>query len=70
MSSVTETVANGIRELAIPTRVQIRFRSDINTAMRATILGRNRVMQILSIAEIGHGVGLDMICENYSTTGQ
>lgn len=60
---------DGVRQRVLPTRIRIRFRTDITTDMRATILDRGRVMQIISIAEMGRGDGLELMAENFTTTG-
>lgn len=56
-----------VRQRKLPTRLRIRFREDIDTTMRATL--RGRVMQIISIAELGRRDGLELMAENFSTAG-
>ncbi len=58
-----------VRQRTLPTRVRIRYRTDITTDMRAVILDRNRVMQLMSVAELGRGDGLEMMCEEFTTAG-
>lgn len=58
-----------LRQRTLPTRVRIRYRTDITTDMRLTIVDRSRVMQIISISEMGRADGLEMMAENYSTAG-
>ena len=58
-----------LRQATLPTRVRIRYRNDITTDMRLTIVDRSRVMQIISISELGRADGLEMMAENYSTAG-
>lgn len=58
-----------LRQRTLPTRVRIRYRNDITTDMRLTIVDRSRVMQIISISEMGRADGLEMMAENYSTAG-
>lgn len=58
-----------LRQRTLPTRIRIRYRDDITTDMRATILDRDRVMQLISISELGRGDIIELMAENYSTTG-
>lgn len=63
-----ESVVHGdLRVLVRPCRIVIRYRSTITTAMRVTLLDENRVMQIVSIAEMGRKVGLELQCEQFSS---
>jgi SPP1 family predicted phage head-tail adaptor len=64
-----EGVVGELRQRVLPTRVRIRYRTDITTDMRITILDRSRMLQIVSISEIGRGDLLEMMAENYSTAG-
>jgi SPP1 family predicted phage head-tail adaptor len=64
-----EGVAGELRQRVLPTRVRIRYRNDITTDMRITITDRSRVMQIISISEMGRGDLLEMMAENFSTAG-
>ena len=51
-----------------PSRIQIRFRTDISPDMR--ILYGARVMQIIAgPAEIGRRLGLELMAQDYSTQG-
>lgn len=50
-----------------PCRVLIRYRADVTTAMRITLLDRNRVMQITSVAEFGRREATELMCEEYSS---
>lgn len=60
---------DALRQRTLPTRVRIRWRNDIATDMRLTLGDRSRVMQIISISELGRGELLEMMAENYSTSG-
>jgi head-tail adaptor len=63
-----ETVVHGdLRVLVRPCRIVIRYRSTITAAMRVTLLDENRLMQIVSIAEMGRKVGLELQCEQFSS---
>ena len=50
-----------------PCRVLIRYRADVTTAMRITLLDRNRVMQITSVAEFSRREATELMCEEYSS---
>lgn len=58
-----------VRQRTLPTRVRIRYRTDITTDMRAVLLDRNRTMQLMSMCELGRGDGLEMMCEEFTTAG-
>ena len=57
----------GIRVLEKLTRVVIRYRSDITSNMRIVLVDRSRVMQIVSIAEVGRREGTELMCMEFST---
>ena len=61
-----EQVKQDIRVHTRPCRVLIRYRSDITTDMRVTIVERARVMQITSIAEFGRREATELMCEEYT----
>lgn len=61
-----EQVKQDIRVHTRPCRVFIRYRADITTDMRVTLLERNRVMQITSIAEFGRREATELMCEEYT----
>lgn len=68
LSGSQEGTTNDVRVLTRPCRVWIRWRADVCTTMRATLLGDSeRVMQIVGMAEIGRREGLELRCEAYST---
>lgn len=67
--NAAEASNTDVRQRTLPTRVRIRYRNDITTDMRLTLADRSRVMQIISISELGRGDGLEMMAENYSTAG-
>ena len=60
-------VNNALRMAMRPCKVAIRYRSTITTAMRVTLIDEGRVMQIVSIAEVGRKIGLELFCENFSS---
>lgn len=63
-----ETVVHGdLRVLVRPCRIVIRYRSTVTAVMRVTLLDESRVMQIVSIAEMGRKVGLELQCEQFSS---
>lgn len=61
-----ERIKEGVRTLTRPCRVLIRYRADVTTDMRVTLVDRSRVMQITSMAEIGRAEALELMCEEYS----
>jgi head-tail adaptor len=63
-----ETSVHGdLRLLVRPCRVVIRYRPTVTTLMRVTLLHENRVMQIVSIAEIGNKTATELQCEEFSS---
>lgn len=63
-----ETVVDGsLRMLMRPCKIVIRYQAAITTLMRVTLLDENRVMQIVSIAEIGRKRELELQCEQFSS---
>lgn len=63
-----ETSVHGdLRLLVRPCRIVIRHRPTVTTQMRVTLLHENRVMQIVSIAEIGFKVATELQCEEFSS---
>lgn len=63
-----ERIADGISVATRPARVRIRYRDDINAAMR--IVDGARVMQIITVpAELGRREGLEFMVEDYSPAG-
>jgi len=61
-----ESVRQGIRVLEKLTRVVIRYRADITSDMRVTLIDRSRVLQIVSIAEIGRREGTELMCMEFT----
>lgn len=55
-----------------PSRIRIRYLDGVTSAMRVVLLERgNRELKIVSgPAELGRKQGLEMMAENYSTSGQ
>ncbi len=66
LNKLSEEVSQGIRVQTRPCRVLIRYRNDLTTDMRVTLVDRSRVMQITSVAEIGRREGIELLCEAYS----
>ena len=62
-----ESNRHGIRVLEKLTRVVIRYRSDITSDMRITIVDRSSIMQIMSIAEVGRREGTELMCAEFTT---
>ena len=54
----------GVVTAARPSRVRMRYRSDINETMRFRVGGR--LLQILGMAEIGRREGLKFSCKAWS----
>jgi head-tail adaptor len=69
LPSKSEATRNGIRIATQPTRIRIRFRTDVTGDMRVVIHGAtDRICQIVSgPAEIGRREWLEMMVENYSS---
>lgn len=61
-----EAVEAGVRVATVPVRLCIRYRSDITTDMRVQLLDRGRVLQIVSVAEVGRRDGTELMCEGYT----
>lgn len=63
-----EQVSDGLSIANRPARIRIRYRSDITSDMR--IIYGTRVMQIVAgPAELGRREGLELMAEDYSTSG-
>ncbi len=71
LPSKTESVQQGIKINAKPSRVRIRYLSGVSSDMRVVVHGlTDRVMQITGgPAELGRREGIEMVCEEYSTAG-
>ena len=61
-----EATKQDIRVHTRPCRVLIRYRGDVTTDMRATLIDRGRVMQITSVAEFGRREATELMGEAYS----
>lgn len=72
-----ERLANGLEVTTRPARVRMRYRADVNAAMRLVLLRYDtaagawvpddRIMQITTVpAELGRRDGLEMMVEDYS----
>jgi SPP1 family predicted phage head-tail adaptor len=62
-----ESNKQGIRVLEKLTRIVIRYRADITSDMRVTIMDRSRVMQIASIAEVGRRDATELMGMEWTT---
>lgn len=69
LPSKSETTKDALRMATQPSRVRIRYRSDITSDMRITVHGSSdRIMQIVSgPAEIGRREWLEMMVEAYTS---
>lgn len=61
-----ENTSSGLRLLNKPCEVTIRYREGMSTDTRITILRNRRVLQVVSIAEVGRQKYLTMMCEEFS----
>ena len=61
-----EHIVEDMRVYMQPCRVVIHYRADITTDMRVTLTDRSRVMQIVSVAEIGRRKFLELMCEAFT----
>ena len=61
-----ETLSRDLRVRRTPTRLRIRYRGDISTAMRVVLIDRSRTLQIVAIAELGRRDRTELMCEEYS----
>lgn len=62
-----EATAQQLRVLTRPTKVCMRYRGDVTSAMRIFMIARSRTLQIVSVAETGRRDGLELMCEEYSS---
>lgn len=62
-----ESIIQSTRVRSQPTRVYVRYRADLKTDMRVTDTTRNRLYQIVNVAEFGNREGLELLCEEYSS---
>jgi len=69
LPSKSESVLQGLAVALNQVRVRIRYRSDVNSAMRITIKGdTDRVLQIVGgPSELGRRDGIEIMCESVST---
>ncbi|MFD1951872.1 head-tail adaptor protein [Sphingomonas arantia] len=68
LPSRAEKVADGLSIANRPARIRLRWRDDITADMR--ILHGTRVMQIIAgPVELGRRDGIELMVEDYSTTG-
>jgi len=68
LPSRAERLADGINVASRPARVRMRYRDDLNAAMRFVI--GSRIMQIVAgPAELGRRDGLEFMVEDYSVAG-
>jgi len=69
LPSRAENVADNVNLARRPARIRCRYRSDITSDMR--ILYGSRTLQIVSgPVEIGRRDGLEMMAEEFSTSGE
>jgi SPP1 family predicted phage head-tail adaptor len=61
-----ENTTAGLRLLTKPCAIQIRYKAGITSDMRITILNRDRLLQIVSVAEIERRRYLSLMCEEFS----
>lgn len=61
-----ERMEGDVRMLTRPCVVRIRYRSTVTADMRIVLTDRSRILQIVSIAEVGLREALDLQCEEYS----
>lgn len=59
-----EAMRAGVQTFARPSKVRIRWRSDIDTTMRINHGGQ--LLQILGIAELGRRQGLELACKEWA----
>jgi len=62
-----EKTSEHVRVLEKTTKITIRYRSDVTSDMRVTIVDRSRVMQIVSIAEVGRRDAIMLTCKEFTT---
>lgn len=68
LPSRSESVRQGLTLARNQTRVRIRYRDDVDSSMRLRIDGR--ILQIVGgPAELGRQEFLEMVCEEFTTTG-
>lgn len=63
----SEEVRQYQRILIRPCKVRMRYLGSVTADMRITILGTGRVMQIVTIAELGRREGLELMCDEFSS---
>ena len=69
LPSRAERLADGVNIARRPARVRTRWRDDVTGEMRVKV--GERVMQIVAgPAELGRREGLEMLCEELSTSGE
>lgn len=66
----SETLEQGLRQARRPARVRLRYLAGITSDMRVVLHGSiDRTMQIIAgPAELGRREGIELMCEEYSTT--
>ena len=66
-----ESSTHGIDLARHPSRIRIRYRTDITSAMRIVLLGRgDAILQIIGgPSELGRRQGLEIMAEHFSTQG-
>ena len=71
LPSRAESQAEGIRIAERPARIRFRYIAGVTSDMRVILVDRaDRVMQIIAgPAEMGRREGIELVAENYSTSG-
>jgi len=69
LPSRSESVQQGLETARNQSRIRFRYRSDVTSAMRITVLGAtDRVLQIVGgPAELGRHEYTEIVCEQYSS---
>lgn len=68
LPSRSEAVQQGLNVARNQTRVRYRYRSDVTSAMRITVLDTSRVLQIVGgPAELGRREFSEVMCESVSS---
>ena len=64
-----ERIAEGVNIAARPARIRCRYRGDVTNDMRVKFDGRT-LRIVGGPAELGRREGLEMVCEELSTSGE
>jgi head-tail adaptor len=66
-TATDESLQNGVDTFARPSRVRMRYRSDLDATMRLN-LGGGRLLQIIGTAELGYRQGTELACKEWAHT--